>query len=64
METVIQAGDSGGQSENDDVSALDLRAAMGTFLTGVTIVTARCDDEIYVKRFVNKLPRQRKYRGT
>ena len=44
METVIQAGDSGGQSENYDVSALDLRAAMGTFLTGVTIVTARCDD--------------------
>ena len=44
METVIQAGDSGGPSENDGVSALDLRAAMGTFLTGVTIVTARCND--------------------
>ena len=31
METVIQAEDLGGQSENDGVSALDLRAAMGTF---------------------------------
>ena len=41
METVIHTGDSAEYIPDSGVSAQDLRTAMGTFLTGVTIVTVR-----------------------
>jgi flavin reductase (DIM6/NTAB) family NADH-FMN oxidoreductase RutF len=41
METVIHTGDSAEYMPDSGVSAQDLRTAMGTFLTGVTIVTVR-----------------------
>ena len=41
METVLHAGDSAEYMPDSGVSAQNLRTAMGTFLTGVTIVTVR-----------------------